>query len=144
MQAIPSGPSYPCVPHTVHAVKELRSNGPAVLDFLPFLLTRLFLVQNFSFARDFCTLLWVFVGNHAARPVSWTGMGVAGEGTRGRDRNAGFSCEGNNNRPIKKKFDRNNKSLAGARVILAGKDADVAGVPSERLCSIQVSETRLR
>ncbi|CAM9681051.1 unnamed protein product, partial [Ectocarpus sp. 4 AP-2014] len=25
----------------------------------------------------------------------------------------------------------------GARVILAGKDADVAGVPSERLCSIQ-------
>ncbi|CBJ29906.1 conserved unknown protein [Ectocarpus siliculosus] len=27
----------------------------------------------------------------------------------------------------------------GARVILAGKDADVAGVPSERLCSIQPS-----
>ncbi len=30
-------------------------------------------------------------------------------------------------------------SLEGARVILAGKDADVAGVPSERLCSIQVT-----
>lgn len=39
---------------------------------------------------------------------------------------------------INRQYGAHMTPIVGARVILAGKDADVAGVPSERLCSIQV------
>lgn len=75
--------------------------------------------------------------------VSWTVMGASVGGTH----EAEIGTEGFHvhvKTTTTKHLDHNYKPLAGARVILAGKDADVAGVPSERLCSIQVSETQLR